>query len=57
MKLWTCQCRWRYVITKRNVYGPIIPDMDTARIMSRKEWKEQYGDCEFRYRVEMQRNG
>ncbi len=59
MILWECGCSYRYVIGKKNVYGPIIPVANTyvgngsacwgMRMMTREDWEYQYADCARRF--------
>lgn len=54
MRMYECRCGWSYVVGKKRVYGPIyrtgIGDFPndlapSQRMMTRKEWKDRYGDC------------
>jgi hypothetical protein len=47
MNLFTCTCQWKYLVGKKNVYGPITPGYAAyaARMISRERWQEEYGDC------------
>lgn len=51
MKLFTCHCKWQFLIGKKKVFGPIFEDRsaDSARIMPYEEFKDGYGDCWGRY--------
>lgn len=51
MKVFTCRCKYTYIVGKKNVYGPITPNKsaDAARLMTHKTWKEQYADCAYSY--------
>lgn len=51
MRIFTCRCEYRYIVGKKNVYGPIFPNKSAgvARLMTRKEWKGQYADCAYPY--------
>lgn len=47
MKLYTCNCKWSFIIGKNRVYGPIFEDKsaEAARIMTRAEFNAGYSDC------------
>ncbi len=51
MKAFACCCSWRYVVGRKQVYGPIyrcgigdFPDMlgSSQRMMSRQRWEDEY---------------
>lgn len=48
MRVYKCSCGWSYVLTKREVFGPIFEDNDAtnARIMTREIFAEGYADCQ-----------
>jgi hypothetical protein len=39
-----CECKYRFIIGNKKIYGPIGPDLK-ARMMTHLEWIEDYGDC------------
>jgi hypothetical protein len=53
MTLHVCHCKWIFIIGKKAVYGPIFGDdrdASCARMMTRREFKEGYGDCHRDYK-------
>jgi hypothetical protein len=44
MKMFTCQCKWTFLVGKKKVYGPIY-EGSSPRVMPRKEFDELYADC------------
>lgn len=58
MKLWDCQCTYRFLIGRTKVYGPIWPSglpgheqcYSQGRLMTRDEFEDQYADCDYKYK-------
>ena len=55
MILFTCTCDWKFVVGKKQVFGPMFrgPGEHQAywhigRMMTRSEWEDEYGDCALR---------
>ena len=61
MEVFDCSCSYRFIVGKKQVYGPIyaigLPGHYTGphgchargRMMSREDFAEQYSDCAFRF--------
>lgn len=54
MKDFTCCCDWRFIVGRRQVYGPIysmgigeFPDLlaTSQRLMSMERFRDEYADC------------
>jgi hypothetical protein len=48
VKIFTCRCGWAYVITSKQVYGPLWDEGWSLRVgtmMALKQWKHEYADC------------
>ena len=51
-----CSCKWRFIVGKQKVFGPIFsgPGEHAAyhavgRMMSREQFEDEYADCAARY--------
>jgi hypothetical protein len=59
-----CGCKWRFIVGKKQVYGPIwrieLPGHFTGRhgcytlgrMMSREQFADEYADCEYRFQFQ-----
>lgn len=57
MKVFDCKCKYRFIVARKQVYGPIfamdLPGHFTGdngchhrgRLMSREDFEDQYADC------------
>lgn len=47
MKIFECQCKFKFIIGNKKVWGPIFDDGNAlaAHMMTLEEFEEQYGDC------------
>ena len=62
MRVFDCSCEWRFIVGKKQVYGPIYPIglpghfngehgcHARGRMMTRAEWEDSYSDCACRHR-------
>jgi hypothetical protein len=63
VKLFDCPCKWRFLVGKKKVYGPIyahdLPGHFTGpsgchtqgRMMSREQFEDDYADCAYRFQL------
>ena len=61
MQVFDCSCKWRFIIGKKQVYGPIwaigLPGHFTGatgchtrgRMMTREQFEDEYADCAGRF--------
>lgn len=64
MIVFDCTCKWRFIVGKKQVYGPIwrieLPGHFTGRhgcytlgrMMSREQFADDYSDCEYRFQIQ-----
>lgn len=56
MREFICTCDWMFIVGRKRVFGPVFkaPGEHQAywhvgRMMTRKQFKDQYGDCAARF--------
>lgn len=55
MRLFTCQCRWTYLISETHVFGPLFlgmyiadrPDYWRKKMMTAERFADEYADCAY----------